>query len=79
MVADAGPLVDGGVIPDHGPVADLHLAGQRDAVGNHATAPRHAVVAHVNIGHQQVMVADDTVVPVDAVPRLMVTYSRMSL
>ena len=55
---DVGPLVDGRMAADHDPVADMHLARERNAVGDDATAADHAVVAYVHVGHQQVAVAD---------------------
>src|SRR4029077_20732068 len=40
------------------PVADLDVAAEHRAVGEHGVAAHHAVMGHVRAGHQQVVVAD---------------------
>lgn len=68
----------GYVAADNGPIADFDLSGERYAVGHDAVAAYHVVVGDMHVSHNQVVAADDGLAP-EAVPRLMVTHSRISL
>ena len=58
MRADLAELVHGGVAAQDHPVADLDVAGEGGAVGEHDLVADHAVVRDVRVGHEQVVVAD---------------------
>ena len=51
-------LVNAQHAPNHGPIADHHVAGHGHPVGDHDPITEVAVVAQVAVGHQQVATAD---------------------
>src|SRR5580692_2225859 len=59
VIADLGELVHGRESPHDHPVAELDVAAQGGAIRKHDLIAEPAVVRHVRIGHQQVVVADD--------------------
>ncbi len=58
-LSDADELVDRAARREHGTVADLDVAAQHRIVRQDDTVAQPAVVGHVAVGHQEVVVADD--------------------
>jgi hypothetical protein len=53
--ADVHELVHARQAADDGPVAHVHVAGQRDAVGEHRAVAQAHVVRDVHVGHDPVV------------------------
>ena len=58
MTADLGELMSLGPTSDNRPVINNGLAGDADKADKDAVIADHAVVGHVNVGHQQCVAAD---------------------
>ena len=58
MRADLAELVHAGEAAHDHPVAELHVPAERGVVGHHDVVAELAVVRHVRVGHEQVVVAD---------------------
>ena len=58
MAADAAELVDAAGCADYRPILDDHVAGEGHGVGKHGVTADSDVVGHVDIGHQEIVVAD---------------------
>ena len=57
-LADAAELVHRGAGADVGVVLDVHVAAERGMRSEDRVAADVAVVRHVDVGHEQVVVAD---------------------
>ncbi len=62
--ADIDPLMNQHIAGKNRPVSHRHVTGQGGIVHQNGVVPQHAVVAHVHIGHEQVVVADGGLTPV---------------
>ncbi len=58
MATDPAELVNGRETAENGVVLDFDMAGQRRGIGHDHPVVNLAVVGHVRIGHEQVVVAD---------------------
>lgn len=59
LTPDAGKLVNRGAAPEYGSILDGHVPRKHDIVGKDDVVAEAAVMRHVRIGQEQVVVADN--------------------